>query len=32
MPGLTGAEVQKLYERGAAWLAGKPIGPLTTTR
>jgi hypothetical protein len=32
MPGLTGPEVQKLYERGAAWLAGKPIGPLTTTR
>jgi len=25
MPGLTGAAVEALYARGAAWLAGKPI-------
>jgi SnoaL-like domain len=25
MPGLTGAEVERLYERGAAWLAGGPL-------
>jgi hypothetical protein len=24
MPGLTGPEVERLYERGAAWLAGGP--------
>ena len=24
MPGLKGPEVQKLYEEGAAWLAGAP--------
>jgi hypothetical protein len=27
MPGLTGAAVQSLYERGAAWLAGAPGPP-----
>jgi hypothetical protein len=27
MPGLTGAAVQSLYERGAAWLAGAPGHP-----
>ncbi len=26
MPGLTGPEVQRLYERGARWLAGEPLG------
>jgi hypothetical protein len=26
MPGLVGAEVEKLYAEGAAWLAGKPLG------
>jgi SnoaL-like domain len=32
MPGLTGAGVQRLYRRGAAWLAGEPFGdPLQTT-
>jgi hypothetical protein len=25
MPGLRGPEVQRLYERGAAWLAGRPL-------
>ncbi len=25
MPGLKGAEVEALYARGAAWLAGAPI-------
>jgi hypothetical protein len=25
MPGLKGAEVEALYRRGAAWLAGKPL-------
>jgi hypothetical protein len=25
MPGLTGAEVEALYSRGAAWLAGEPL-------
>jgi hypothetical protein len=25
MPGLTGAEVDALYARGAAWLAGRPL-------
>ncbi len=25
MPGLRGPEVQRLYERGAAWLAGEPV-------
>lgn len=25
MPGLTGPQVQDLYRRGAAWLAGKPL-------
>ena len=24
MPGLVGPEVERLYERGAAWLAGGP--------
>jgi len=27
MPGLTGPEVDLLYERGAAWLAGQPVAP-----
>jgi hypothetical protein len=27
MPGLTGPEVERLYERGAAWLAGEPVAP-----
>ncbi len=27
MPGLTGPEVDRLYERGAAWLAGEPLAP-----
>jgi SnoaL-like domain len=27
MPGLRGPEVQRLYERGAAWLAGQPVHP-----
>ena len=27
MPGLTGPEVEKLYQRGAAWLAGQPVAP-----
>src|SRR6186713_888894 len=26
MPGLTGPEVEALYARGAAWLAGDPVG------
>jgi len=26
MPGLTGPEVEALYQRGAAWLRGEPIG------
>jgi hypothetical protein len=26
MPGLTGPEVETLYGRGAAWLAGEPLG------
>jgi hypothetical protein len=26
MPGLTGAEVERLYRRGAGWLAGEPLG------
>jgi hypothetical protein len=25
MPGLVGPEVERLYERGAAWLAGEPL-------
>jgi hypothetical protein len=25
MPGLTGPEVERLYRRGAAWLAGQPV-------
>ena len=25
LPGLTGPEVERLYARGAAWLAGKPL-------
>jgi hypothetical protein len=25
MPGLVGPEVEKLYARGAGWLAGQPI-------
>ena len=25
MPGLRGAEVERLYARGASWLAGKPL-------
>jgi len=24
MPGLTGAEIEKLYAEGREWLAGKP--------
>jgi hypothetical protein len=28
MPGLKGPEVQALYARGRAWLAGKPLGPV----
>jgi hypothetical protein len=27
MPGLTGPEVERLYRRGAAWLAGEPVAP-----
>ncbi|WP_300608575.1 nuclear transport factor 2 family protein [Trebonia sp.] len=27
MPGLRGPEVEALYERGAAWLAGEPVAP-----
>jgi hypothetical protein len=27
MPGLTGPEVDRLYERGATWLAGEPVAP-----
>ncbi len=27
MPGLRGPEVERLYERGAAWLAGEPVSP-----
>ena len=27
MPGLTGPEVEDLYQRGAAWLAGQPLAP-----
>jgi len=27
MPGLTGPEVQRLYQRGADWLAGRPVAP-----
>ncbi len=27
MPGLTGPEVERLYRRGAAWLAGEPVSP-----
>ena len=27
MPGLTGPEVERLYERGATWLAGQPVAP-----
>jgi SnoaL-like domain len=27
MPGLTGPEVERLYQRGAAWLAGEPVAP-----
>jgi hypothetical protein len=26
MPGLRGPELARLYQRGAAWLAGKPVG------
>jgi hypothetical protein len=25
MPGVTGPEVDRLYQRGAAWLAGQPL-------
>jgi len=28
MPGLRGPEVEALYARGAAWLAGEPVAPL----
>ncbi len=28
MPGLSGPEVERLYARGAEWLAGKPLPPL----
>ena len=27
MPGLTGSEMERLYERGAAWLAGRLVAP-----
>jgi hypothetical protein len=27
MPGLTGPEVDRLYQRGTAWLAGEPVAP-----
>jgi hypothetical protein len=27
MPGVAGPEVERLYERGAAWLAGQPAAP-----
>jgi hypothetical protein len=27
MPGVTGPEVDRLYQRGAAWLAGQPVAP-----
>jgi hypothetical protein len=27
MPGVTGPEVERLYQRGAAWLAGQPAAP-----
>ena len=27
MPGLRGQEVERLYERGAAWLRGEPVAP-----
>jgi hypothetical protein len=27
MPGLRGPEVEALYQRGAAWLAGQPVAP-----
>jgi hypothetical protein len=27
MPGLTGREVERLYQRGAAWQAGEPVAP-----
>ncbi len=27
MPGLRGPEVERLYRRGAAWLAGEPVIP-----
>ena len=27
MPGVTGPEVDRLYQRGAAWLAGQPLAP-----
>jgi hypothetical protein len=27
LPGLTGPEVDRLYARGAEWLAGKPLIP-----
>ena len=27
LPGLTGPEVERIYARGAEWLAGKPLIP-----
>jgi hypothetical protein len=27
MPGLTGPEIERLYQRGAAWLTGQPVAP-----
>jgi hypothetical protein len=27
MPGVRGPETERLYERGAAWLAGEPVAP-----
>jgi len=27
MPGLRGPGVERLYQRGAAWLAGEPVAP-----
>jgi hypothetical protein len=28
MPGVRGPDVERLYQRGAAWLAGQPVAPL----
>ena len=29
MPGVRGPEMERLYQRGAAWLAGEPVSPLS---